>query len=208
MTALTLPARIAPLFWTVCLATPLFASASLAHDISLDDPTASARQILQTVAPEAAFNGASALRDAIWSEMPLTLVGIEFAETDEIGYRDYTPRADAVFQQDDTLNLYLEPIGYAHSEVGDDFRIALTVDVVISTPDGQIIVSQEDLAVIEQVSDNKVYEFVAAVSLSFTEFPAGSYNLELTLNDDASAKTVSTILPFEVVAVAGDEAEN
>ena len=86
----------------------------------------------------AAITAFDAAVDAFWQAEPLTFRVARFA--DQItGFGMYTPRADGPFHVGDTVNIYLEPVGYGFAADGDGFRVSYGTGIEIRTPGGLIL---------------------------------------------------------------------
>ena len=152
----------------------------------------------------AAGNGAAAIGafdaavDAFWQAEPLTFRVARFA--DQIsGFGMYTPRADGPFRAGDTVNIYLEPVGYGFAADGDGYRVSYGTGVEIRTPGGLILGKTDDFGKATWQGRAKSHEVHAAVSVTLPgELKPGDYELLLTLTDDASGKSATATFPFAI----------
>src|SRR5204863_7962183 len=112
------------------------ASPAAAGEIA--DRAAEAERLLgdgKAAEAQAAFDKAAA---AFWIASPLQLRVVTFA--DEVkSFGNYTPHGGTAFKPGDTLLVYLEPIGYGFTPVGDGFKVIIAADVEIHTPGGLIL---------------------------------------------------------------------
>jgi len=176
---------------TICVASPAAAD-------QIADQATLAETLLgrgYATAALAAFDRAGA---AFWEASPLQLRTIVFADKVE-GYANYTPRPDAAFHQNDTLKIYLEPVGFAFTPDGDGFRSALAADLQIRTPGGLILATSRDFGRLEWRGRSKLHEVQATIELPLPRLKPGDYQLLLTLRDEGSSKRTTATLPFSVV---------
>jgi len=171
------------------LATGLFAGFSSATAFS------------ETVsAPSEAFNEALAAYDAAWDANGLAFAVATFTEEGGGAYGQYTPRSDSVFQNDEVLSIYAEPIGYAYNEADGQYEFELTASYRLLTLSGQVLAEQDNFAVFAGKGRSKQRELAAALSFQFSGLPAGDYELETLFTDGASGKEAGFTLPFRITA--------
>jgi len=146
---------------------------------------------------EAIDTARAAVRDAL-DKAPLGFRRVLFVKGVPQGFAAYEPRADNVFQPDEPLIVYAEPIGVAWKKDGDQFSSKLTVDFEIRTPDGQVLAGQRGFGEFELEAREPPLDYMSHVKLEVSGAPAGSYVLGLTIHDTNSGKSSSTDLPFEI----------
>jgi len=171
--------------------------AALAGEIS--DRASEAEQLLGQGRPadaQAAFDKAAA---AFWIASPLQLRVAIFA--DEVkGFGNYTPHQGTTFKPDDTLLIYLEPIGYAFAPEGDSFKVRIAVDLEIHTPGGLVLAKSPDFGHLEWSARSKTREIHATLKLPLPKLKSGDYQLSITLRDQGSPKTATITMPFTLAA--------
>jgi hypothetical protein len=170
-------------------------SAGIAGEIS--DQAAEAEQLLSQGRPaeaQAAFDKAAA---AFWVASPLQLRVATFADQ-VTGFGNYTPHAGTSFRPDDTLLIYLEPIGYAFTPEGDVFKVRIAVDMEIHTPGGLVLARSPDFGRLEWSARSKTREIHATLKLPLPKLKPGDYLLMVTLRDQGSPKTAQVTLPFSL----------
>jgi hypothetical protein len=146
---------------------------------------------------EAIDTARAAVRDAL-DKAPLGFRHVLFVKDVPQGFAAYQPRPDNVFQADEPLIVYAEPIGVAWTKQGDQFSSKLVVDFEIRTPDGQVLAGQRGFGEFELEAREPPLDYMSHVKLEVTGAPAGSYVLGLTIHDTNSGKSSSTDLPFEI----------
>lgn len=177
----------------------LIASPASALEVPGIDEAQTVGHVLAGDDPVAIYTRLESLREAVWSAMPMGIARAIFVEKPAERYGSYKPRQNAAFRQDDTLHLYLEPIGFGHQAMADGSEVSLLVDIGIENASGQRLINQANFAEVTERSATPTYEFAANISLAVAGFPPGSYTLEVTLKDQASDKTTDTLLSFTVI---------
>lgn len=141
----------------------------------------------------AAFDAAT---DAYWAASPLQFRVALFADS-IIAFGKYAPRTDSTFHAGDTVQIYLEPVGYSFATDGDGSRVSFSAGIEIRKGD-VILGKTEDLGTFGWQGRTKSREVHAAVSVGLPSLGPGDYQLLLTINDMASGKSATTTLPFSV----------
>ncbi|MCB1487072.1 MAG: hypothetical protein KDJ88_06395 [Bauldia sp.] len=145
----------------------------------------------------AALSAFSKAAAAFWDASPLQLRTVVFADKVE-GYANYTPRANSVFRNNDTLRIYFEPVGFAFKPDGDGFSSTIAADLQIRTPGGLILATSEDFGRLHWQGRSKMHEVQATIEFPLPDFKPGEYQLLLTLRDEGSPKKTTVTLPFSV----------
>lgn len=164
---------------------------------SVGDAFFAAEQMLQDGTPQELWSAFDRATELFWAEAPLSFRVATFAQSVE-GYGRYVPRADSRFSAGDRLVVYLEPVGYGWTAIGEEFRIRFDLDLEVASAQRGTLLAEEDFAVIERLSRNRGREFQATVAFVIPQLPAGDYELRLTLHDAATGKSASTALGFQI----------
>ncbi|WP_349359599.1 hypothetical protein [Stappia sp.] len=135
-----------------------------------------------------------------WAEAPLAIARGLFVEGEVTGFGQYTPRPDATFAQDDTLIVYVQPVGYGYLESATGHAIRLTADFEVANASGQILAAQERFATLESDARDRQREFHATLRFRFDGLRPGAYTLTTRLSDTATGESASLDLPFTVTA--------
>jgi hypothetical protein len=141
----------------------------------------------------AAFDAAT---EAYWAASPLQFRAALFADN-VTAFGKYEARANNTFRAGDTLQIYLEPVGYGFATDGDGFRVSFSAGIEIRKGD-VILGKTDDLGTFGWQGRTKSREVHAAVSVGLPSLSPGDYQLLLTLNDPTSGKSATTTLPFTV----------
>lgn len=148
--------------------------------------------------PAAAFTKAQEAYDAAWSTNGLAFVVATFTQDGGTAYGQYTQRNGSIFQDDEVMSIYAEPVGYAFTETDGVFAFDLTASYRLLNSSGQVLAEQENFAEFSGEGRSKQRELAAALSFQFSGLPAGKYELETRFKDEADGKEAGFILPFTI----------
>ncbi|WP_051242915.1 hypothetical protein [Stappia stellulata] len=149
------------------------------------------------VAPD--LSAALAASAEAWTDAPLGFARALFIEGDAGGFGQYTPRDTArAFGPDDTLTVYVQPLGYGFVESAEGFGIRLIADYELLNPSGQVLAAQTGFAELSYDSRDERREFHALLRFRFDGLRAGDYELAVRLHDVASDKQGDIRLPFRI----------
>ena len=143
--------------------------------------------------------------DALWADAPLGFRAVELVETAGDGER--TVRTDRSFEPDETMTVYVEPVGYAFGTPGADDSVAFTVGLVIENATGQILVDSPAAFNVAsaRARDNRAFGMTLSVPVPFIR--PGDYTALFNVDDQNSDKTAEFEVPFTVV-LPGSGAED
>jgi hypothetical protein len=134
-----------------------------------------------------------------WTQSPLVFRKALFVTGEPGGFGMYEARADAVFSTSETLKVYAEPVGYGwRASSGGLFEISIGADLLLRTPGGEIIGSQEKFMHASLKSHTRNREFFLKIDVHVSGIPAGDYLLGVAVHDEASGKSGSFELPFRI----------
>jgi hypothetical protein len=185
--------RLARVIATVGV-TLAFATGALAGPIS--DKAAEAENLIAASDAAGSLAAFEAATDAFWDASPLQFRVATLAD-DVTAFGKYTPRSDSAFHSGDTLQIYLEPVGYGFAADGDGFRVSFSAGLEIRK--GNVILGKtDDLGTFGWQGRTKSHEVHAAVSVALPSLSPGDYQLVLTLNDATSGKSATTTLAFAI----------
>lgn len=137
-----------------------------------------------------------------WDAAPLGFAKALFVTGDVGGFGQYTPVAEPVFQAEDTLTVYAQPLGYGFVESDAGYGIRLVADYELLNRSGQVLAAQTGFAELSYDSRDPRREFHAILQFRFDGLRAGDYDLSITLRDLSGDKTGQIALPFQVRAQA------
>ncbi|NVK35302.1 MAG: hypothetical protein HWE23_12525 [Rhodobacteraceae bacterium] len=150
--------------------------------------------------PDAALLSAAEAYDAAWAASKLAFAAGTFTQGSATGYGNYVKRSDAVFAKGDTLNVYLEPVGFSFAEDDSNFSYKLSVSYRLLNSIDQVLSEEDEFSVLEGTSRNKTRQVWSALSFQFEGLPAGDYVLETLMDDEIGEYRATATLPFSVKA--------
>lgn len=141
---------------------------------------------------------AEAAYEAAWLELPISFRKVVLVNQVN-GFGIYEQRKDSVFKGDEPIVVYAEPVGYVWKDNGDgSFSFGFDVDLLVKTPEGQIVAGQENFQKFEMKSQAKNKEFMLTLTLTLTGAPPGDYVIEYVTRDIASSKSGKLSVPITV----------
>jgi hypothetical protein len=113
----------------------------------------------------------------------------------DMGYGIYTTHRGDVFRPGDMITFYVEPVGFSHQPVLDEFgdthyQINLTASVTIEDQSGSVLATIEDFPPFLAVSHQKNTEMYLTVTVTQQQpFPDGMYKLTYTVTDSGTGES-------------------
>lgn len=134
---------------------------------------------------------------AAWEATPLSFRKAIFVD-EAVGFGIYKARG-AEFKPGEPVVVYAEPVGYGWQVNADStYTFGFDADLVLKTPDGEVVATQENFAQVALTSAERNREFMLTLSLELTDAPAGDYVIEYVTRDIASEKSATLALPFTI----------
>jgi hypothetical protein len=149
-----------------------------------------------------ALDALESAADALWDASPLAFRTVEVVDTADDGSR--TPRTDDTFRPDDTLTVYVEPVGYAYGAEGGDDTIAFSIGLVIENATGQVLVEAPDAFSVAAASAQGNRSFGMTLSVVVPFIRPGEYKAVFSVDDQNSDKAATFEVPLTVVLPASD----
>lgn len=134
----------------------------------------------------------------VWNKSPLLFRKALFVAKPPGGYGIYDPRPDNVFKQGEKLVIYVEPIGFAWQEKDGLSHARLVADLTLRDGEDTVVAQQEGFGEFTFDSREQNMEVMTALTIDFTEAPAGKYVAALKFNDEVGDKSGTFELPFEI----------
>ena len=141
----------------------------------------------------------------IWESGPLLFREARFVKSSPTGYGIYDPRPNSVFKPGEKLFIYVEPVGFTWKEQNGLNHAELVSDLVLKDSDGSVLGEQAGFGTFTFDSRDQNMEVMTALTIDFTEAPAGKYVAELKFTDKLGKKSASFELPFEIKGEGGNE---
>ena len=163
----------------------------------IGDAFLGAERMLEAGDANAVWNAFDRATELFWAAAPLGFAEIALAEN-VAGYGDFTPRADNRFSPGDELILYIAPVGYGWTAIGDEYRIRFRLDLEIASTTRGVVVDEEGFATVERLTRTRGREFQATVSLTVPQLPADDYEIRISFHDAATGKEAVAVIAFVV----------
>lgn len=141
--------------------------------------------------------------DSIWTAMPLSFRKV-VAVTGSSGYGLYEPAPDHPYKPDETMTVYVEPVGYAYGpSVGDSSTIAFKADLALKNGTGQVLIDSKDVYSVSAPAPVGEREFSMIFRLDVPYLRPGTYQAVFTVHDQNSDKMGTFEVPLEIGLPAG-----
>jgi len=147
--------------------------------------------------PEALAEAEAAYR-AVWEATPFSLRRYGLAAGPTEGYGSFEPRADNVYDPEEPIHVYLEPVAYGWRPEGDLNVFGVTIDLGIRVAGADQLFYQEGFLDVTTASRLRPLEYFGNVTLNLSGLASGDYVLDLTLNDIGSDGAQTISLPITV----------
>lgn len=165
----------------------------------------SVQELAKTAASEAkkgndldAYNTIRKAALSIWEQGPLMFREALFVKSAPTGYGIYDPRPNTVFKPGEKLFIYVEPVGFTWKKQGGLNHAELVSDLILKDSEGKVLGEQAGFGTFTFDSRDNNMEVMTALTIDFTEAPAGKYVAELKFTDKLGKKSASFELPFEI----------
>jgi len=184
--------------WTLVTAALLALGCQSAWSAEITSRALQAERLLEQGQSEAALGKLDGAIDAFWTAAPLSFRRALFAAPGSIkAYGRYQPR-EGIFQPRGTATIYIEPVGYGFTSAGDQNSIELLAGVEIRSPGGIVFAQAPDFGRLTWTGRARSRELHGDISFRLPDLKPGDYHLQVTLRDEATGKTATTILPFAI----------
>ncbi|MGA7977728.1 MAG: hypothetical protein WB975_10860 [Nitrososphaeraceae archaeon] len=125
-------------------------------------------------------------------------------ESAELGNGVYQEHSN-VFNPDETINLYAQPIGFGHKEINGQngeklFLINFTADIILTTQDGTLIGGAQNIPAGQIASHYRNTELFLHLFLTHEKpLPKGDYKVNYSVTDQFSGNTFKITKDLKVV---------
>jgi len=122
----------------------------------------------------------------------------------EIGNGVYQEHSN-IFNPNETITLYAQPIGFGHKEVTGQngerlFMMKFTADIILTTANGTVIGGGQNIPVGTLLSHYRNTELFLHLFLSHEKpLPTGEYKINYTITDEVSGNTFKITKDLKVV---------
>ncbi len=127
-------------------------------------------------------------RQAVWDAAPLAFRKTELVAQEPQAFGDDTPRADTIYDEDQEIHIYAEPVAYGRRQEDDGWVADFVADVRIAERDGTIIAAHKGFSEFKVVTPARDDSVFLAISYVFGGLGTGDYVVTTTLHDTISGK--------------------
>lgn len=146
-----------------------------------------------------AIDKAEAALEESWNATPLSFRKVVLVDKAS-GFGIYEKHETSTYKLSEPVVVYAEPVGYGWKDNGDGtFSFGFDIDLLLKTPDGQIVAGQENFQNLRMTSNARNKEFMLTITLTLTGAPPGKYVIDYTTRDIASSKSGKISVPIELV---------
>ena len=145
----------------------------------------------------------AALEDAIETVAEARPFGVRRAilvgeEVEAFG--EATPRPDNAYGSEETVTLYVEPVGYDFAGSEGAYTVELSGDYALLSPSEQILlVGQADFARFDFEAETKTQDLFLTISYTLRDLRPGTYTIVTRLNDLNGGDSTSFRTPIRIV---------
>lgn len=132
--------------------------------------------------PEAIESLKTAIRQ-IWPKGGMGALLSQLVVEPAKGYGMYIPKENNVYNAQEPIYLYVEPVGYNVLKDGDNYEFGITADFYLKTKDGKEISQQKEFEKWIVKSRRFISDFSINLEFNITGLRMGSYILETILRD-------------------------
>jgi hypothetical protein len=140
--------------------------------------------------------------DQVWRESPLAFRRVVVVDS-SAGYGVYSEKTDPTFRPDETMRVYVEPIGFGYRTAGASSTIGFTADLAIENTSGQVLGEAKDIFSIATPSAAGKREFSMTLSFDVPYLRPGEYKAIFTVDDQNSPKSAKFEVVFNVALPTG-----
>ena len=131
---------------------------------------------------------------SIWDDVPLTARNVRLVSDP----KNYTSKKNNVYRKGEPIYITSQIFGHKLKKVGDGYKTSITTDFLVLDDAGNVLGGQQDVYKFDHISPIPVTDFSLDLTYTLTGAPAGSYNLQTTVNDKNSDKTTKFETMIEI----------
>jgi hypothetical protein len=155
-------------------------------------------ELLKAGQPADAYKALNDAAIEAWLQAPLAFHRYLLVAAPAKSYGSYSPRETDVFDGKTPLLFYAEPTGFGWAKDGELYRIDLSIDFSLKTAAGEALGEQKDFQTFKVESRDRVREMFLNLTLTLNGAPDGQYVGTFTVHDNATGKSGSFDVPFEI----------
>ncbi len=149
------------------------------------------------------IGAADALRQAlvvVYNRSKLKVDKAVLVKGKPAGFGMIQPRGSNKFRANETIILYVEPVGYHFAKRGNSYNFGLTADFAVTDAKGNILGGKKGFGNWEMNTKGRpLFDFYMSLTYNFTGIKPGKYFVLTTLIDKHGGGNVTIKTPFEIV---------
>ena len=172
--------------------TPLAHAAGVAENV---------QQALALSAQQKNLAALKAMREAtiqVWLKSPLKFAAAAMVEKPHAGFGRYQELKSSTIAKDSKIFVHLEPVGFGWNKQGNMFVSHLVADVALLSPAGKKLWGKKAFGVFKLPSRYRLMDYSMNLTFGLKGVPAGSYAMQITVNDKVLGKSNAVKLPFTI----------
>ena len=115
-------------------------------------------------------------------------------------FGEAVPRPDNAYGSEETVTLYVEPVGYDFAGEEGAYTVELSGDYALLSPSEQILlVGQADFARFDFEAESKTQDLFLTISYTLRDLRPGTYTIVTRLNDLNGGDSTSFRTPIRIV---------
>ena len=148
------------------------------------------------------LGAASALRRALVTVYNHSTISVQRAvlvKSKPVGFGMIQPRGNNVFKPNETILIYVEPVGYHFAKQGGAYNFGVTADFSVTDAKGNILGGKKGFGSWGITTQGRpLFDFFMTLTYNFTGIKPGKYFILTTLNDKHGGGSVTIKTPIEV----------
>ena len=149
------------------------------------------------------LGAAKALRKAlvaVYNHSTLKVEKAVLVKEKPAGFGMIQPKGNDTFKPNETIIIYVEPVGYHFAKSGNSYNFGVAADFSVTDAKGNILGGKKGFGSWEVTTRNRpLFDFFMTLTYNFTGIKPGKYFVLTTLNDKHGGGSVTIKTPIEVV---------
>ncbi len=148
------------------------------------------------------ISAASALRQAlvvVYNHSKLKINKAVLVGKKPAGFGMIQRRANNIFKPNETIIIYVEPVGYHFAKKGDLYSFGVTADFIVTDVKGNVLGGKKGFGSWEITTrERPLFDFFMTLTYNFSGIRPGKYFLITTLHDKHGTSTATIKMPFVI----------
>ncbi|RTZ90255.1 MAG: hypothetical protein DSY91_06645 [Deltaproteobacteria bacterium] len=149
------------------------------------------------------LGAADALRQAlvvVYNKSKLKVNRAVLVKGKPAGFGMIQPKGNDKFKANETIIIYVEPVGYHFAKKGNAYNFGVSADFSVTDTSGNILGGKKGFGNWEYTTQGRpLFDFFMTLTYNFTGIKPGKYFVLTTLNDKHGGGSVTIKTPIEIV---------